>query len=77
MIRVNPPPEPTQTYTIMVGPNVKVTKDKKSGAQIANFPFEFTDGAKGLMILLRIEREPLWKPLEDIKSITINFNAKN
>lgn len=65
---------PIRTYDFLLGDNVKVTEDKRSKARIANFPFEFPDGTRGILIVLKVKDEP-WKPLKDIKSLHIHFNA--
>jgi hypothetical protein len=64
---------PLRTYDILLGDNVKVIEDKKSKARVANFPFEFPDGARGVVILCRIEDEP-WIPNKTITKITLQFH---
>lgn len=63
---------PPITYTVLIGDKVKVTEDKKSRSRITNFPFEFPDGTRGVVIVCRIKDEP-WKPNEDISSVTLTF----
>jgi cobalamin biosynthesis protein CbiD len=65
-------PEPIKTYTIMFGDNIKVIEDKKSKTRVANFPFEFPDGTRGIIIVCRVKDES-WVPNKTISSITINF----
>lgn len=56
----------------MIGPSIKVIKDPKSKTRVFNFPFDFADGEKGVVIVCRIE-DAEWKPYQDIKSISIEF----
>lgn len=60
------------SYEIIVGPKVQVTQDKKSRSRVVSFPFEFPDGEKGAMIILRLKDED-WNPKENLKSVTLNF----
>lgn len=66
--------KPTNSYEIVVGPKIKVTQDKKSKAQIVNFPFEFPSGDRGVLIVCRLVDEEWTMPAADIHSIIINFN---
>ena len=67
-----PTPAPAKSYEIILGKGLKVTKDKKSGTRVVNFPFEFPDETRGVIILCRVKDDE-WVPSEDIESITINF----
>lgn len=60
------------SYEINVGDNVKVIEDKKSKTKVANFPFEFPDGTRGIAIICRVKDEP-WQPSKTISHITLNF----
>lgn len=64
---------PVNSYTVTLGQNVKVTSDKKSKSKIINFPFEFPDETKGVMVIIRLDRDE-WIPTKDISNITIFFN---
>lgn len=66
-------PQQPNSYEIVLGPHIKVTEDKRTGSKIANFPFEFPDGKRGVLIVLRLSKER-WEPDETIKNITIEFN---
>lgn len=59
-------------YTIVIGDNVKVIEDKKSGTRVANFPFEFPDGTRGIAIICRVKDE-MWKPSDSLKTINLSF----
>jgi hypothetical protein len=59
-------------YIIEIGSNVKVTVDAKSKSRVINTPFEFPDGTKGILVLIKIKDES-WVPNKDIKNIQINF----
>lgn len=63
---------PTNSYTITIGPKVKVITDKKSKSRVSHFPFELPDGSNGVFILCRIKDEE-WVPANTIKDITITF----
>lgn len=63
---------PQKIYEIFIGDKVKVIEDKRSSTRVAHFPFEFTDGTNGIMIICRVKDEP-WKPSDDIKKITVLF----
>lgn len=60
------------SYEVIIGPKVEVTKDKKSRSRVISFPFEFSDGEKGAVIVLRLKDED-WEPTDSLKSITLNF----
>lgn len=57
----------------MLGPKTKVAKDNKSKARVINFPFDFPSEDQGVIIVCRLKDEE-WIPVNDIKSIIINFN---
>ena len=59
-------------YQIIVGPNIKTIEDKRSKTRVANFPFEFPNGTRGILIVCRVKDEN-WKPSNDIKSLNIEF----
>lgn len=67
-----PPEIAPKTYEIFVGDKVKVIEDKRSATRVAHFPFEFTDGTNGIIIICRV-KDQSWKPSKDIKKITIQF----
>lgn len=66
--------ETVKQYVITLGSKVKVQEDKKSKSRVVNFPFEFTDGTHGVLIVVRVKDEE-WKPHQDINNIHINFNG--
>lgn len=68
-------PDNINQYSITLGNKVKTTKDTKSRSRVINFPFEFPDNTKGVIIILRLKDEE-WIPNEDINSILIKFNDK-
>lgn len=59
-------------YSTEVGPYVKVTIDKKSGARVISFPFEFPDGTDGIAIVCKMTQLD-WKPNKELERIIINF----
>jgi hypothetical protein len=61
------------SYELIVGNKVKTIKDKKSKSRVANFPFDFADGTKGVVVVIRLKDED-WNPSYDIKSINIIYN---
>lgn len=65
-------PNPVKEYMITLGSNVKVAVDKKSKSRVINFPFEFPDTSRGVMIICRLEDED-WVPNKTIKNITVQF----
>ena len=67
-------PSKPNSYEIIVGPKVQVAQDKKSRSRVISFPFEFPDGEKGAIIVLRLKDED-WVPKETLTSINLNFNA--
>jgi len=69
---MSPQNQKNKEYEIVLGPRLKVTQDKKSNARVINFPFEFPDGERGVLIVCRLE-DSEWIPVQDIKSIIINF----
>ena len=64
------------SYDIVLGDCVKVTEDKRTKTRIANFPFEFPDGTRGIVIVCRVKDKP-WIPSKDITSININFHVES
>ena len=64
------------TYSTEVGPNVKVTIDKKSGARVISFPFEFPDGTDGIAIVCKMTQLD-WKPNKELSNIIITFKDEN
>lgn len=64
---------PIKSYEVTLGKGLKVTKDAKSRTRVVNFPFEFPDETRGVMIICKIKDEE-WIPSEDIRSINIIFN---
>ena len=68
--------QPTQnkptSYEIVIGSKVPVTEDRRSHSRVISFPFEFPDGEKGAIIVLRLKDEE-WKPSESIRSVNIVF----
>lgn len=66
------PSQKPNSYEIIIGPKVDVTQDKKSRSRVISFPFEYPDGEKGALIILRLQDED-WKPHESITKITIHF----
>jgi len=62
-------------YELIIGPNLKVAKDKKSKSRVATIPFEFPDKTNGVIIMVRIKDED-WVPANTIKSIKITFNEE-
>jgi hypothetical protein len=64
------------TYSTEVGPNVKVTIDKKSGARVISFPFEFPDGTDGIAIVCKMTQLD-WKPSKEIERIVITFKEED
>lgn len=65
--------ETNKTEEFLLGPNVKVTSDKRSGSKVISLPFDFPDETRGILIVCRV-RDEEWVPMNDIKSITIEFN---
>jgi hypothetical protein len=68
-------PLPVNSHEIFVGKNVKVTVDNKSRTKIINFPFEFPDGGRGVLIMCRVNIGD-WVPHEEISSVEIKFKQK-
>ena len=64
------------TYSTDVGPYIKVTTDKKSGARVISFPFEFPDGEDGIAIICKMTTKD-WKPSKELERIIINFKNEN
>lgn len=62
------------TQEIILGPKLKVLTDKKSKCRVINFEFELPDGEQAGLIICRLKDEE-WVPIDDIKSIYINFNV--
>ena len=65
-------PDPIKTYDILLGPNIKVTTDKKSKTKVINFPFDFPDGIPGVLIICRV-KDTEWTPSKTIRKINIEF----
>lgn len=59
----------------VVGRQTKVIRDPKSKARVMNFPFDFPDDEKGVVIICRIKDDE-WTPSDDISSVVIVFNDK-
>lgn len=49
-----------------------VFEDKKTGVRTVALRFVFSDYTEGIISITRLKRSP-WNPIDDIKSITINF----
>ena len=64
-----------KTFETFIGPKVKVHTDPKSKTRVINFPFDFPDDEKGVIIICRLTDEE-WIPSQNIKSIAINFHDK-
>lgn len=63
---------PIKSHEIILGKNIKVIADKKSKTRVVNFPFDFPDEERGVLIVCRVKDEE-WVPCADIESIIINF----
>lgn len=59
-------------YEIIIGSKVKTIQDKRSKAMVANFPFEFPDGTRGVLIVCKLKDEP-WNPSKDLKNLKLEF----
>lgn len=62
----------TNGLETVIGPKTKVLRDSKSKARVMNFPFDFPDDEKGVVIICRIKDEE-WVPADDISSVVIVF----
>lgn len=62
----------TKSYEIILGDNIKIVTDKRSKARFTHLPFEFPNGDRGVVILVKPE-DPTWKPQKEIKSVFIDF----
>lgn len=65
-------PPKVKTFEGIIGPNVKVKKELKSGTQVFNFPFDFPDDEKGAIIICRLNEDE-WIPYKTISKIIIEF----
>lgn len=61
-----------KTFEAFIGPKIKVHTDVKSKTRVINFPFDFPNDEKGVIIICRLTDED-WIPSKDIISININF----
>jgi len=61
-----------KTAEFLLGPNIKVTVDKKSKSRVINFPFDFADDTKGVIVIIRLSDEE-WVPNKDIARITLDL----
>lgn len=61
-----------KTFEIFVGPKTRVTTDPKSKTKVINFPFDFPDKEKGVLIVCRLS-DGEWIPANDIAEIAIVF----
>jgi hypothetical protein len=61
-----------KTFEAFIGPKIKVQTDVKSKTRVINFPFDFPNDDKGVIIICRLTDED-WIPSKDIISININF----
>ena len=69
----NQPSNPkVKTFEAFIGPKVKVLTDVKSKTRVINFPFDFPNDEKGVIIICRLSDED-WTPSNDIEEITIKF----
>ena len=69
----NPKSPPSfKTFEAFIGPKVKVHTDPKSKTRVINFPFDFPNDEKGVIIICRLSDEE-WVPSEDIEEIAIKF----
>ena len=64
--------EEIKNHEIILGPNTKVTSDKRSGAKVISLPFDFPDDTRGIVIICKI-KEDNWVPMNEITSVVINF----
>jgi hypothetical protein len=67
---------PINQYVIDIGDGAKVIEDKKTKSRVFNAPFEFKDGTRGVIIIIRVKDEK-WVPADDITNLIINFNGIN
>ncbi len=61
-----------KSYEVILGKGLKVIKDAKSRTRVVNFPFEFPDDTRGVIIVCKVKDED-WIPSNDIDSKNINF----
>jgi hypothetical protein len=65
---------PNQNSDEIVIPNrLAVLEDKKTKVKTVYFPFQFPDGANGVISITKLKTSP-WKPSDDIESVYINYN---
>ena len=61
-----------KTQEFFIGPKIRVTTDPKSKSKVINFPFDFSDETKGVVIICRLD-DGEWIPMNDISRITIDM----
>lgn len=63
-------------YQIIIGENTKAETDARSKARFTRLPFEFPDGERGVIVLIKPD-DATWKPQKSIISVTIEFKNEN
>lgn len=69
---LNPSPPKVKTFEAFIGPKVKVHVDAKSKTRVINFPFDFPNDEKGVIIICRLS-DGEWTPAQDINKVIIEF----
>jgi hypothetical protein len=62
-----------QIEELVIPNKISVFEDQKTKVKTVAFPFQFPDGANGVISITKLKKDP-WNPAEDIETVHIVWN---